>query len=227
MSEYLTSVCTRMGISIQPVRLRTGRDKGPIERSLRLARFLPQIAQGGTDVLTAICLLAEYLYEQAVPIDYARRRTLNGNRLLPEVTWLMICDETGMHPEDHYRLPAVRRFLYQRMTGSDLYSPSRSLNLDSSSRSQAMPVILTAPLLDALDRHAADYLTLHDITEPVTWSPPLALVDHLDLPGRGLILPDTTEAAMLMQTRRMSPTATARALGTSPECLRLAFETRQ
>ncbi|MFE7528982.1 TniQ family protein, partial [Kitasatospora sp. NPDC057542] len=96
-------------------------------RPLRLARFLPQIAQGGTDVLTAICLLAEYLDEQAVPIDYARRRTLNGNRLLPEVTWLMICDKTGTHPEDHYRLPAVRRFLYQRMTGSDLYSPSRSL----------------------------------------------------------------------------------------------------
>lgn len=28
VSEHLTSVCARMGISIQPVRLRTGRDKG-------------------------------------------------------------------------------------------------------------------------------------------------------------------------------------------------------
>ncbi|MFV8170506.1 Mu transposase C-terminal domain-containing protein [Mycolicibacterium peregrinum] len=32
VSEHLTSVCQRMGISIQPARLRTGRDKGPIER---------------------------------------------------------------------------------------------------------------------------------------------------------------------------------------------------
>lgn len=38
-SQHITSVCQRMGISIQPVRLRTGRDKGIIERfflSLRL-----------------------------------------------------------------------------------------------------------------------------------------------------------------------------------------------
>ncbi|GAA2282455.1 helix-turn-helix domain-containing protein [Kitasatospora cystarginea] len=38
VSEHLTSVCTRMGISIQPVRLRTGRDKGPIERFFKTLR---------------------------------------------------------------------------------------------------------------------------------------------------------------------------------------------
>ncbi|MFB9904212.1 hypothetical protein [Allokutzneria oryzae] len=38
MSEHLTSVCRRMGISIQPARLRTGRDKGPVERFFRTLR---------------------------------------------------------------------------------------------------------------------------------------------------------------------------------------------
>lgn len=38
VSEHLTSVCRRMGISIQPARLRTGRDKGPIERYFRTLR---------------------------------------------------------------------------------------------------------------------------------------------------------------------------------------------
>jgi transposase InsO family protein len=38
VSEHLTSVCRRMGISIQPVRLGTGRDKGPIERFFRTLR---------------------------------------------------------------------------------------------------------------------------------------------------------------------------------------------
>ncbi|MFI7137496.1 Mu transposase C-terminal domain-containing protein [Streptomyces massasporeus] len=38
LSEYLTSVCQRLGISIQPARLRTGRDKGPIERFFRTLR---------------------------------------------------------------------------------------------------------------------------------------------------------------------------------------------
>jgi transposase InsO family protein len=38
VSGHLTSVCARMGISIQPARLRTGRDKGPVERFFRTLR---------------------------------------------------------------------------------------------------------------------------------------------------------------------------------------------
>ncbi|WP_309226747.1 hypothetical protein [Streptomyces lunaelactis] len=38
VSEHITSVCQRLGISIQPARLRTGRDKGPIERFFRTLR---------------------------------------------------------------------------------------------------------------------------------------------------------------------------------------------
>ncbi|GAX58438.1 integrase/transposase [Streptomyces olivochromogenes] len=38
ISEHITSVCRRLGLSIQPARLRTGRDKGPIERFFRTLR---------------------------------------------------------------------------------------------------------------------------------------------------------------------------------------------
>ncbi|MFF4754169.1 TnsA-like heteromeric transposase endonuclease subunit [Streptomyces sp. NPDC002514] len=38
VSEHITSVCQRLGISIQPARLRTGRDKGPLERFFRTLR---------------------------------------------------------------------------------------------------------------------------------------------------------------------------------------------
>lgn len=38
VSAHLTSVCQRLGISIQPARLRTGRDKGPVERFFRTLR---------------------------------------------------------------------------------------------------------------------------------------------------------------------------------------------
>lgn len=38
LSDHLTSVCQRMGISIQPAKLRTGRDKGPVERFFRTLR---------------------------------------------------------------------------------------------------------------------------------------------------------------------------------------------
>jgi len=53
VSEHLTSVCQRMGISIQPARLRTGRDKGPVERFFRTLREdLLQVLPGykGPDV---------------------------------------------------------------------------------------------------------------------------------------------------------------------------------
>jgi transposase InsO family protein len=38
VSDHLTSVTQRLGISVQPARLRTGRDKGPIERFFRTLR---------------------------------------------------------------------------------------------------------------------------------------------------------------------------------------------
>ncbi|MEU1143463.1 Mu transposase C-terminal domain-containing protein [Streptomyces sp. NPDC005885] len=38
LSAHLTSVCRRLGMSIQPARLRTGRDKGPLERFFRTVR---------------------------------------------------------------------------------------------------------------------------------------------------------------------------------------------
>ncbi|MEH0517304.1 TnsA-like heteromeric transposase endonuclease subunit [Streptomyces sp. B21-079] len=36
--EHITSVCQRLGLSIQPARLRTGRDKGPLERFFKTVR---------------------------------------------------------------------------------------------------------------------------------------------------------------------------------------------
>ncbi|GAA1589882.1 helix-turn-helix domain-containing protein [Actinoplanes couchii] len=38
VSDHLNSVCANFGISIQPARLRTGRDKGPVERFFRTIR---------------------------------------------------------------------------------------------------------------------------------------------------------------------------------------------
>ena len=53
LSQHFTSVCQRMGISIQPARLRTGRDKGPLERFFLTLRLdLLQALQGykGPDI---------------------------------------------------------------------------------------------------------------------------------------------------------------------------------
>jgi len=39
LSEHLSSVCARMGISIQPARIREGRDKAPLERFFKTVRL--------------------------------------------------------------------------------------------------------------------------------------------------------------------------------------------
>ncbi|MHA3024352.1 helix-turn-helix domain-containing protein [Mycobacterium sp. BMJ-28] len=45
VSEQVTSTCRQLGISIQPARVRTGRDKGPVERFFRTVRqsFLQEL----------------------------------------------------------------------------------------------------------------------------------------------------------------------------------------
>lgn len=135
-------------------------------------------------MLTAICLLAEHLDEHRAPIDYARRRKLKGNDLLPEATWIDIRRRVGAPPDEQYRLPAVRRYLYQRMTGSDLHSSSGSLNLDSTRKTRNLPVIFTPPLLAALDEHAAHYLASRGVNEPAIWSPPLAVSSTTNCPAK-------------------------------------------
>ena len=53
VAEHVSSVCQRMGISIQPVHVREGREKGPLERFFRTIReFLLQYLPGykGSDI---------------------------------------------------------------------------------------------------------------------------------------------------------------------------------
>ncbi|MFF2364844.1 hypothetical protein ACFVU0_19450 [Streptomyces sp. NPDC058122] len=191
------------------------------QRRVPIARLLAKLPD--TDALAAICLLADYLDRTPAPIDYQRRRTLTGAGLLPEDAWSGIRDRSGTPPDERYRLPQVRRFLLQRITGSDPYAVPGPLRLPNGAREPML--ILTTALLTALDDHATNYLAARGINEPVTWSPPLALVSHLDLPGRRTSDLDTVLAADLLRNQQMSPAAVARELGTTTEHLRLAFET--
>ena len=58
VSDHLNSVCRRLGISIQPARVRVGRDKGPLERFFGTVRegllqYLPGYKGPDRSVLTA------------------------------------------------------------------------------------------------------------------------------------------------------------------------------
>lgn len=185
-------------------------------------------AADGTAVLAAICILADYLDNQPAPIDYRRRRTLDGAILLPEQTWKAICNRTdtpigaGPHRE------AVRRFLYQRITGVDLQTLRgpyglRARTLDTIRLAQ-VPFLMSARLLSALDAHCTEFLREHGVDEPVTWSPPTRLVAELDLPGSKALELDI--AQHLGEICQHAPSSAAKSLGVSIERLRLHFETQ-
>ena len=198
-------------------------------RRVDLHYFLDKLARlAGVDGLRAVCEIAAFLDAHPSPIDYERRRTLDGTDLLPAQAWLEICARTRTHPGSDYHPDTMRRFLYQRITGASpdrmpgaLAVPPRSLDAQ---RLAAVPFMLSTPLLDALDEHARAYLRTHDIDEPVTWSPPASLADGLQLPGgpvAGLTAADVVEVA---RAQRLPPSGAARALSINMEHLAWLFE---
>jgi transposase-like protein len=197
---------------------------------VNVSQFLYTISKdAGRDTLAAICTLADWLDEHPAPIDYHRRRALDGEELLPQQTWAEICFRTNTAIGRSARLQAVRRFLYQRMTGADLLRSTGQLAIrprtGEALRLAAAPFLMTEPLLEALDAHAGKYLEDRGIHEPVTWSPPISLVSSLDLPGQAQLRLDLTTAFQDYQDRQIPPRTAALELGISLDRIRLHFET--
>ncbi|NUP48496.1 MAG: LysR family transcriptional regulator [Catenulispora sp.] len=198
--------------------------------NLAMTYFLARIAALGKDGLATLCVIADYLDAHSAPIDYDRRRTLDGLQLLPADVWRDICHRTGTPPGGNdTRRATMQRLLYQRITGSDLHAVSGPLSIGQGTQASrqlaAAPFHLTRSLLAELDAHAMAHLRAHGIDEPVTWSPPLGIADDLDLPGRSFGILDTETAAELIREKRLAPLDAAPVLGVTLEHLRLAFET--
>jgi transposase InsO family protein len=74
VSEHLNSVCQLFGISIQPARIREGRDEGPLERFFRTVR------EG----------LLQYLPGYKAPISTHGAWTLKGTRSSTLTNWKLL-----------------------------------------------------------------------------------------------------------------------------------------
>jgi hypothetical protein len=138
----------------------------------------------------AITRLSEYLSTKAGPIDYARRRSLDYRTLLPDDRWAQICRSTGTHAGRRERDKALvaRAYLYEKISGL----PARQILTTTTTMSAYLlqklvrwtcdfPRRMTPELAHALDTEAHRFLRIHCVNEPLTWSPPLALISDLDL----------------------------------------------
>ena len=186
---------------------------------------LAKLAQLGHDgIFTAVCEIAEFLDRNPIPIDYQRRREIVGTDLVPNDAWLAICARSDVLPGQHKRLLLVRRYLYQRITGSDLQQAPGFLRIQSPAETAAIaevPFRITAPLLQALDDYADGYLKTLGIHEPVVWEPPFSLTTQSALPGR---LVDAAQARQLICHDDLAPSSAATQLNATVEALRHCFE---
>ncbi|WP_100515233.1 TniQ family protein [Mycobacteroides abscessus] len=164
--------------------------------------------------------LAEYLHTHEIPIDYTRRRALDYSRLLPDDEWIQICQGAGIRSGDGKKAAVARCYLYATISGNPARrAPGFIDTNDFVSALANFPAQMTSRLAEALDQCAQIFLYHNNITEPVTWCPPLGLVAGLDLPGAD---PETVDIRQLRRLlhRSLTLSAIAEKLGTSLEVVR-------
>lgn len=179
----------------------------------------------------ALIHLSDYLHSTPPPIDYAGRRQLDFTHLLPSQTWLQICRETGTPQGFGQKEFAARCFLFEMLSGyparkAPYRNPYQDIGNVLWSRVRNFPFMLTPSLAVALHEEAARFLAEHHIKEPLTWHPPLCLLDDLDLPNGSVDEMDTE----LLQRLANSPSANthtlARDLGVDINSVRYQLEQR-
>ncbi|UNB52868.1 TniQ family protein [Mycolicibacterium sp. YH-1] len=171
------------------------------------------------DTRRAVIVVADYLHTHDCPIDYQRRRTLDYTALLPAATWRDICAVSRIVCTGA-SLHLTRAHLYAVLSGNPVqHAPSY---LDTPSFAEAVlayPARLTPAAAAALQTVAREFLQRAGIAEPLTWQPPLRLLDGLVLPGAD---PDTIDIPTLhhLIEHRETLRAAARQLHTTPETVR-------
>ncbi|WP_084195971.1 TniQ family protein [Streptosporangium amethystogenes] len=179
------------------------------------------------DILTALIRLAESLDEHPAPIDYSRRRSLDYSNVLPDSDWADICQRIGMTVGKGVRIKLARCLLFERLSGlpADLAPPSfATTNSVSRSRLANFTRQLTPDLLVELNQIARRFLSEMFIHEPISWQPPIDLLQGLTLPGPDLEEIDLKVLHDLIRTPKVAISQVADSLGTTIETVRRLLE---
>lgn len=168
---------------------------------------------------TALVRMADFLAEHGAPIDYARRRRLDYQDLLPDDQWRRIYRHSDALAIGKRTAVAARMFLYELISGQPAARPSGRAAFSLFS----FPRCLTPNLLAELTDHGRQFLADHGIVdEPVTWEPPPSVFDGVCLPGVAAV--DSIDRACLFELlrtgeKRRSMSEVAKMLGTTNDAL--------
>ena len=178
-------------------------------------------------IRTALLVLADYLTDGDIPIDYQRRRQLDYTGLLPDATWARICRDTGTPGGSAARARIARCYLFERLSGRP--ASAAPFVLDESefrTKTANFPQHLTPELAAALREHAHDFLARHHIVgEPALWEPATDLLDSLRLPGPDLGTVDVTGLHGWIRDEDHSLGEAANHLGTTLDAVRHVLDT--
>lgn len=182
----LTSAVFLAGTNLTPETAAKQLDNGAERMLQHLLRYLHQ-SEHWPSFSTALTRLADYLRTSGSPIDYQRRRRLDYRSLLPDHDWNAAAHRAGALPGSPVKAEIARRYLFRRISGRSAPPDAQDA---SNGRPQMLtrtlnfPLDLTSALQHALDEHAMVFLARNGIAdEPLTWHPPLALVEGLALPA--------------------------------------------
>lgn len=169
------------------------------------------------DITAGLGRLVDYLDTHTVPIDYQRRRQTDYRRLLPAAQWRHICDHAGTGPGPTIRSHVARCVLFEQLSGMPAsLAPFRADTTTPAfhARITQFGAVLTPALADGLHQAATTFLHQHGITgEPLTWQPPMSLLDGLDLPGPDPDQIDLARLHDLVRADRGSVPTAARRVG--------------
>jgi hypothetical protein len=137
-------------------------------------------------ICVAIIRLSDYLDESGAPIDYQRRRHLDYSALLTDAAWQQICAQANDSRSEPGIAVGARYHLTERLSGTAAMG-LLPMNGELDERAYDALVAdfrrkMTVQLEERLHAHAQSFLAQRDIAEPVTWHPPLGLLDDLPLP---------------------------------------------
>lgn len=202
LSCALLVIGTRFSLRTTVLKLGTPTTGVGIGRVLQLMQNDPS----WPPVSEALTRLADYLDTHDIPIDYERRGQLDYDDLLPDDTWIRWCHHQGRYSARQRSAAVARAVLFERLSGLPAdQAPGANDSMDFRAHVGSFPRRLDPELALRLDRAAQDHLHQQGVVgEPVTWQPPLDLLEGLRLPG-----PDPTriDPAALHQAVRQPDTS--------------------
>lgn len=143
-----------------------GRQVSHVMRSL--GRNAPE-----ADTIRALARLAEFLDENATPIDYARRRAIDYSNILPRDEWHEICRTANVMPGGDRRWQLARAHLYALLSGNRLARApfAADARFPSFVELRQFRDGLPGVVAEVLEKGAAEFMSARGIDEPVSWMP--------------------------------------------------------